>query len=134
MPICTWTSVNHAQGKAAFDNADHLGSYLSLVPGEATTGGKVVRTSTIKAGPGYLKALLVQAAWILWRTRPNEPMVVWARAIADKRGRRIAIIALARKLATVMWSMWKHGTTYRPERASTARALPLGAATHEVDE
>ena len=79
----------------------------------------MVRTgSTLKAGPLYLKALLVQAAWSLWRTRPDEPMVVWARSIAEKRGKRIAIVALARKLATVMWAMWKHGTAYDPLRTT----------------
>jgi transposase len=104
--------------------ASQLGSYLALVPGEATTGGKVVRTSTIKAGPAWLKALLVQAAWSMWRTRPNDPMVLWARGIADRRGKRVAIIALARKLATVMWAMWKHGTKYDPTRASSATMMP----------
>ena len=61
---------------------------------------------------------------------PNDPMVVWARRIAERRGVRIAIIALARKLATVMWAMWKHGADYDPSRASTARAdeqRPTGA-------
>lgn len=105
-----------------FANADRLTSYLALVPGEATTGGKVKRTSTIKAGPSHLKALLVQAAWSMWRSRPNEPMVAWARAIAERRGRRIAIVALARKLAAVMWSLWRHGRSYEPARAAKATA------------
>lgn len=45
-------------------------------------------------------------------------MVVWARSIADKRGKRIAIVALARKLATVMWAMWKYDTAYDPTRTT----------------
>jgi hypothetical protein len=60
----------------------------------------------------------------MWRSRPNDPMVLWARRIAERRGKRIAIVALARKLATVMWSMWKHGTSYDPSRASSARHVP----------
>lgn len=103
-----------------FANAERLTSYLALVPGEATTGGKLKRTSTIKAGPSYLKARLVQAAWVMWRSRPNEPMVLWARTIAERRGKRIAIVALARKLAAVMWSMWRHGTSYDPARTAQA--------------
>jgi transposase len=114
-----------------FTSADHLGSYLALVPGEATTGGKIVRTRTIKSGPKYLKSLLVQAAWSMWRSRPLEPMVVWARRIADKRGRRIAIVALARKLATVMWSMWRHDTVYEPRRAAQ---LPSPKEAHVVPQ
>jgi transposase len=119
-PLVSLSFVTHVDDPKRFASASQLSSYLALVPGEATTGGKVVRTSTLRAGPRWLKALLVQAAWSMWRSRPNEPMVVWARAIADKRGKRIAIVALARKLATVMWAMWRHETQYAPNRATTA--------------
>jgi transposase len=121
-PQVSLALTTHVDDPNRFGNAEQLASYLALVPGEATTGGKIVRTATIKAGPAYLKALLVQGAWSLWRARPNEPMVVWARRIADKRGKRIAILALARKLATVMWSMWKHGTAYDPSRTNAVVA------------
>ena len=120
-PQVSLAFTTHIDHPARFANSDQVASYLALVPGEATTGGKIVRTGAIKAGPLYLKALLVQAAWSLWRTRPDEPMVVWARSIAEKRGKRIAIVALARKLATVMWAMWKHGTEYNPTRTTTMR-------------
>lgn len=123
-PIVALAFRSHLDTHERFANGDHLGSYLALVPGEATTGGKTKRTGTIKAGPVYLKALLVQAVWSMWRTKPNDPLVVWGRAIAEKRGRRIAVIAMARKLATVMWSMWKHDVAYDPGRASIARAQP----------
>jgi hypothetical protein len=53
-------------------------------------------------------------------------MVLWGRAIADKRGKRIAIAALALKLAAVMWSMWKHETEYEPARASRIAATGCG--------
>lgn len=118
-PQVSLSFTTHLDDPVRFANADQLASYLALVPGEATTGGKLVRTGTIKAGPSYLKALLVQAAWSLWRSRPDEPMVVWARSIADRRGKRIAIVGLARKLATVMWAMWKRGAPYDPTRASS---------------
>lgn len=104
-----------------FQSANELGSYLALAPGEHTTGGKLVRTSTIKAGPRHLKGLLVQCAWSAWRTRPNDPMVLWARGIAERRGKRIAIVALARKLAMIMWSLWRHNSLYDPSRAACAR-------------
>ncbi len=123
-PIVALAFRSHLDTHERFANADHLASYLALVPGEATTGGKTKRTGTIKAGPVYLKALLVQAVWSMWRTKPNDPLVVWGRAIAEKRGRRIAVIAMARKLATVMWSMWKHDVAYDAGRASIARAQP----------
>jgi transposase len=121
-PQVSLAFTTHLDDPERFASSDDLASYLTLVPGEHTTGGKLKRTATIHAGPLYLKALLVQSAWSLYRARPNDPVVLWARSIADKRGRRIAIVALARKIATVMWSMWKHDSSYDPARASSVRA------------
>jgi transposase len=118
-PQVSLAFVSHIDDPKRFRSADEVASYLALVPGESTTGGKVRRTGTIKAGPVALKALLVQAAWSMVRARPNEPMVIWAKTIAARRGKRIAIVALARKLATVMWAMWKHGTNYDPQRTTS---------------
>jgi transposase len=123
-PIIAASFSTHLDSIERFPTAEHLASYLALAPGESTTGGKIVRTSTLKAGPTYLKSMLVQGAWSAWRTRPNDPMVLWARQIAEKRGVRIAIVALARKMSAVLYGMWKHGTTYDPSRASTVRAKP----------
>lgn len=123
--ITSLAYASHIDTPTRFNSADKLGSYLALTPGEHTTGGRLVRTGTIKAGPGYLKAMLVQCAWCAWRTRPNDPMVLWARAIAERRGKRIAIVALARKIATVMWAIWRDETQYDPNKAASAR--PSGA-------
>jgi transposase len=121
-PIVSMAFATQIDDVTRFATAAELASYLALVPGEATTGGKTVRTSTIKAGPQHLKALLVQAAWVMWRARPNDPAVLWARTIAEKRGTRIAIVALARKLATVLYAIWKHDKPYDPSMAARARA------------
>lgn len=69
----------HVDDVSRFESGEQLASYLGLVPGEATTGGKVVRTSTIKAGPKQLRSQMVQSAWTLRRVRPNDPIVLWAR-------------------------------------------------------
>jgi len=116
---------------ARFKSADELGSYLTLSPGEATTGGNIRRTKTLRAGPVWLKALLVQSSWSMWRCRPDSPMVLWAKRIADKRGKRIAIVALARKLATVMWAMWKRDEPFRPERA--AKVVTVSPVTSQAE-
>jgi transposase len=127
-PVIALAFTSHLADPKRFPSAAEVASYLALVPGEATTGGRIVRTSTIKAGPQQLKALLIQGAWSLMRTRPNEPMVLWAKRIEGKGGeqrasgprRRIAIVALARKLATVMWAVWRHESRYQPDLATQA--------------
>ena len=45
-------------------------------------------------------------------------MVQWARRIAERRNTQIAITALARKMAGVLYAMWRDGQPYRPQLAA----------------
>jgi hypothetical protein len=62
--------------------------------------------------------VLAQAAWSIYIRRKQDPMAVWAKQIAARRGPQFAIMALARKLAHVLYAMWKHEATYDPFRAA----------------
>jgi hypothetical protein len=42
----------------------------------------------------------------------DDPLKRWAMRIAKTRGKKIAAVALARKLAGVLWAMWRDGTVY----------------------
>ncbi len=97
-----------------FEGAHALESYVGVVPGEDSSSDRVRRTGITKAGPERLRRLLVQAAWVALRHRPNDPMVEWAKRIAFKRGKNVAVVALARKLAGILFAMWRDGTDYDP--------------------
>jgi transposase len=97
-----------------FANAHLLEAYLGLTPGEDSSSERRRITSITKAGPNAVRWTLVQAAWSALRTRPNDPMCQWAQSVALRRGARIAIVALARKLAGILFAMWRDGTTYQP--------------------
>ena len=96
-----------------FPNGHRLQSYLGLTPGERSSSDKKRMTGITKAGPIALRWVLIQAAWSLWRTRPKDPNVLWAMKIAERRGRGIAIVALARKMASILRAMWLSGEEYR---------------------
>ena len=67
--------------------------------------------------------MLVQAAWcILRRRRNDDPIAAWVRQVAARRGKRIAVVALARRLAGVLWAMWRDGLPYDLRRVATASA------------
>lgn len=71
------------------------------------------------------RVMLVQAAWHILRMRDvDDPLRRWADNISQKRGKRIAVVALARKLADVLWAMWRDGTVYN--RAINASASAAG--------
>ena len=113
-PVVALSFVAHVDDIARFETAEQLASYFALVPGEATTGGKLKRTGTIKSGPTYMKSLLIQAAWSHWRSAAMSPPALWAKALGERRGKRIAIVALARKLTKMMFAMWRDQKEYRP--------------------
>ena len=98
-----------------FETAHKVEAYLGLTPGEDSSSMRVRRTGITKAGPPRLRWALVQAAWSLWRTRPTDRNVVWAQEVAKRRGKRVAIVALARKLAGILFAMWRNGTDYNPD-------------------
>ncbi len=97
-----------------FPGAHAVESYLGLTPGEHSSGQKKRRTAITKAGAAATRRLLMQSAWCMWRTRPHDPAVLWAKQIEKRRGRRIAIVALSRKLAGILFAMWKSGRAYNP--------------------
>jgi transposase len=105
-----------------FENAHQVESYLGLVPGESSSSERQQRLSITKAGPPALRWVLVQAAWAL-RTRCRKaeaiPLQMWAHRIEARRGKRTATIALARKLAGILYAIWRDGTVYDGTRGAT---------------
>ena len=98
-----------------FASASQVSAALGLVPHEASSAERRHRGHITKAGPPELRSLLVQAAWACWRSRQGQPLRRWAEAVASRRGRRIAIVGLARRLSRILFAIWRDGTTYRPE-------------------
>jgi len=133
--IVAATFVSVIDEAKRFKNAHAVGAYLGLVPSEATTGGPDKRRlgSITKHGNRMARVMLVQAAWTILRLRDrDDPLKRWADQLAKTRGKRIAVVALARKLAGVLWAMWRDGTVY--DRALQAQQAADGvrvAARHQ---
>jgi transposase len=84
--------------------AAQVTSYLGLVPREYSSGEQQRRGRVLRSAHPYVQALLVQAAWRVCRSA--DPRVAalraWATAIAARRGKKIAIVALARRIARIL--------------------------------
>ena len=117
-----------------FRRAHEVEAYLGLVPSENTTGGKRRLGGITKQGNSYMRALLVQASWtILRRFGRTDPMQRWALAIATRRGKRIAVVALARRLAGVLWAMWRDSTVYDAELVARSGARGLRKSVQTIE-
>ena len=97
-----------------FRNAHAVQSYLGLTPGERSSSDTKHRTGITKAGPPKLRRTLVQAAWVCMRSRLDDPMIRWARELATRKHKFIAVVALARKLAGLLFAIWRDGSSYQP--------------------
>jgi len=98
-----------------FRDAHHVEAYLGLIPCEWSSSETQRRGHITKAGNGRLRWLWVQAAWgILRRRQRPEPAALrdWAERMAGRRGRAIAAVALARRLAGIRLALWRDGTDY----------------------
>jgi transposase len=119
-----------------FKNAHAVSAYLGLVPSEFTTGGPSKRRlgAITKQGNPHARAMLLQAGWAILRgTRPpDDPMRQWGTRISKRRGGSIAAVALARRLAGVLWAMCRDGTHYNP--ADQALASGIGVRRRVQDD
>lgn len=95
-------------------DAGRASAFLGLVPSEDSSAERRHRGPITKAGPRELRALLVQASWTIWRSTSasGAPLRRWAQALAHRRGRRIAIVALARRLSRILYALWRDDTDF----------------------
>lgn len=122
-PITSLSFAASVDEVGRFESAPRLTSYFGLTPGESTTGFKTKRTGLTKAGSRRTRWALVQAAWTMVRVRPDDPLVKWFQAVAGRRGKKIAISALARKMAGILYAMWRDEKPYNPQKAAKALSV-----------
>jgi transposase len=105
-------------------HAGRASAFLGLVPSEDSSAERQHKGHITKTGPRDLRALLVQASWVIWRGRSAAglPLRTWAQTLAARRGRRIAIVALARRLSRILFALWRDRTDFgaRQRVAQTA--------------
>jgi transposase len=104
-----------------FGTAHQVAAYLGLTPSERSSGEQQRRGRISKTGNPRARWLLVEAGWRLLRsTHPAAaPLRAWAARIAARRGRAIAAVALARRLAGILYAMWRDETAYQAAATKT---------------
>ena len=113
-----------------FRRAHQVEAYLGLVPRELSSGEHQRRGRITKAGHARMRWLLIQVAVSILRRRPPqaEALRAWALHIAARRGKHVATVALARRLAGLLYAILRDGTVFDPHRAPhRAAALTLSA-------
>lgn len=97
-----------------FATPHQVEAYLGLVPNEHSSGDKRQLGRITKSGNARMRWLLVEAGWRILRSKTPDAAALraWGQSIAHRRGKRIAAVALARRIAGILFAMWRDGVPY----------------------
>jgi transposase len=104
---------------ARFPTGRDFAAWLGLVPSQHSTGGKTVLGAITKMGDRYLRSLLVLGATAMLRRR-EAGWGPWLAGLLARKSARQASVALANKMARVVWAILAHGGVYRKPEATAA--------------
>jgi transposase len=109
--ITTALTVNPAN----FESGRHFAAWLGLTPREHSTGGKHRMRKISRAGNERLRQLLVVGAMAVIRfAKPgSKSATAWLLQLLERKPRKLAAVALANKMARIIWAMMARGEAYR---------------------
>ena len=119
-PITALCFVLPLEDPTRFAESRSVGAYLGLCPRESQSGDRSPQLRITKAGDPMLRRLLVTAAhYILGPFGPDTDLRRWGLSLAERGGqnaKKRAVVAVARKLATLLHHFWVTDVVYQPLR------------------
>jgi hypothetical protein len=109
----------------AFENSGKFTGWTGLRPSNDESAGKYKSTATTK-GNRYLRATLVQVAWAASRTKGSRFKEKYNQ-LAIRKSRKKALIAIARKIAVVIWNVLYYQQNYDPDKIIVYQPVKLQA-------
>jgi len=109
-----------------FKTAEHLSSWAGLAPRNDESAGKI-KSKKIMHGNPYIKSILCQVAWAAIRSR-HSALARWFWSHQGKLGKKKAIIAVSRKILSLIYVLLQKGELYNPDYqpSSPRNSLVLG--------
>lgn len=111
-PVVALTFRAFVDDVSRFGSAGQVSAAIGLVPREDSSAERRHRGHITKAGPCELRSLLVQAAWACWRSKASGTLRAWVERLAGRRGKRIAVVALARRLSRILFAVWRDQSVF----------------------
>ncbi|HFH4315059.1 IS110 family transposase [Pseudomonas aeruginosa] len=104
-----------------FTSGRHFAANIGLVPHEHSTGGRQRLFGISKRGDRYLRMLLIHGARsaLQWAHRRTDRILRWAADLQQRKGTNVATVALANKLARIVWALLAHGRRYESAHISS---------------
>jgi len=113
-PLTALTFMSAVDDPGRSRSSKRVGAHFGLTPKKHQSRETDIIGGITKAGDGMARSMLYEAAKaMLTRTQSLSRLKAWGLRIAQRRGLNRAIVAVARKLATVLHRKWVDGTTFR---------------------
>jgi transposase len=127
-PLTSLVYVLTLEDPKRFRDSRRVPAYFGLVPRKRQSGDRDPQQSISKTGNAAMRRLLVMSAqYLLGPNRPDTDLRRWGLTLAQRggpRGKKRAVVAVARKLAVVLHRLWQTGKDYVPLREPAATKKP----------
>jgi transposase len=97
-----------------FRRSRDVAAYFGLLPAVRSSGGHTKTGRITKQGDPEVRFLLVQAAYVLMRSKESSRLKTWALALKERIGNKKAAVAVARKLAVVLHRLMASEQAFHP--------------------
>lgn len=114
-PVIASAVIAAAGDGKTFKNGRQFAAWLGLVPRQAASGGKDRLLGITRRGDKYLRSLLILGAqsWLLRSEGKDDPISLWINRIRREKGVQVAAVALANKLARMIWAVLAREQEFR---------------------
>ena len=121
-PIVALTVRSTIDDPARFARSKDIGPWVGLTPRRTQSGEMDIVGQITRAGDRGLRSALYQAAMILMHRGAPNWLQAWALRVAHRRGKKRALIALARRIGVILHRMWVDGSPFRFTQSSGSAA------------
>jgi transposase len=122
-PITAATIKALVPDPGGFKSGRHFAAWVGLTPRPHSSGGKERSGGISKMGNPELRVLLVLGATAVLRIARNDDRArPWLKALLARRPFKVAAVALANKMARIIWALLNKGGTYNPPEPSSIAA------------
>jgi transposase len=118
-PLVAITFIAALGDPRRFADSGRVVSYAGLAVSTYDSGERTAHGHITKSGNGELRAMLCEAAQHAWR--PTHPLNPYYRRLTARRGYQQAIIAVAQRLARILWRMWLNEEPFKLDKLTVER-------------
>ena len=126
-PIISSAMVAAIGNGGAFSKGRDFGAWLGLVPKQISTGDRTILGPISRRGNRYLRALFVQAAWVVLvriKDWDRYGLKAWIDAAKKRLHHNVLAIALANKLARIAWAVLNKERAFECVKAQATASQP----------